>query len=89
MSYVKSFRGKTWRRGAADLGVNLEVLQTIKEGKRIEDHDVRGTSDQISRRFFLGVALVLLAIVELRALAKVGQLMARKIVLRFRVVFVG
>jgi hypothetical protein len=34
LSYVKSFRGKRWR-GAGDLGVNLEVLQTIKEGKRI------------------------------------------------------
>lgn len=34
LSYVKSLRGKTWR-GAGDLGVNLKVLQTIKEGKRI------------------------------------------------------
>gem|GEM_PF-4755703 len=41
------------------------------------------------RGFLLGEWLGLLAVVELRALAKVGQLMARQIVLRFSVVQVG
>ena len=57
--------------GTADSEVFAESLEAF------EDQDMGSASDQIGRRFFLGAWLVLLAIVELRAFSKVGQLMAR------------
>jgi len=68
---------------AADSEVFAESLEAF------EDQHVGGSADQVRGRFLLGAWLGLLAVVELGALAKVGQLVAGKVLLRFGVILFG
>ncbi len=81
-------RSSEWLPGAGiDRTADTEVFAESFEA--FEDQHVGGSTDQVCRRFFLGAWLGLLAVVELGALAKVGQLVAGKVVLRFGVIFFG